>query len=359
MRSYAIMHHPSHNRVYFETSLKLSAAEFQIAAQYFSVPCENVQHQNIYGVDYLTFQTEGELTAEDVQKVFGLSFVYAFFERIVVNEEMLLRPIQKVKENFVDESISTILKYTGKTNEIFTRMMINVAFYSLEKAGERGGGRGAQSSARDIHLLDPIAGKGTTLYEGLIKGYHVHGIEIGDKVVHESGHFLRKFLENGKYKFDYSSLRISGPNKSFSALKHTFEAAATKEDFKNKRTKLIELVAGNSLYADQYYKKNYFDLIVGDLPYGVQHGNVTTEKQSSLTRNPAQLLSACLPAWHAVLKPGGVITLAWNCNVLSREKLAQILEEHGFCVKNEDPYTQFEHRVDQAILRDIVVGVKK
>lgn len=344
--TYAILYHPGHNRVYFETSLKLSVSEFCIMAQNFSAEFENVQHETIYGINYLTFKTIQPLQESDISILSELSFAYALFELEEIHDQIYLKPIQKRNEHFIDESISSMLKYTGKTNEIFTRMMINVAYSS-------------QSNPENIRLLDPIAGKGTTLYEGLIKGYDVCGIEIGDKVVNESYHFIRRFLENAKYKFRTETKKMSGPHKSFSALRHSFETAKTKEAFKAKDTKTIELIAGNSVYANQYYKKNFFDIIVGDLPYGVQHGNVTNEKQSSFTRNPSELLNSCLSSWIEVLKPGGAIVLAWNSNVLSRQKMESLLEKHGLLVKKEDPYLQFEHRVDQSILRDVIAAQKK
>ncbi len=347
---YAILYNPGHNRVYFETSLKLSVSEFMIAAQRLETNCGQIERQKICGVDYLTFQTERELTESDIRTLSGLSFVYALFGVEEVQGEILFRPITRILEEFVDDGIGAILKYTGKTNEIFTRMMINVAYHTQNCARGR--------DQETVRLLDPIAGKGTTLYEGLVKGYDVCGIEIGDKVVKESYHFLKKFLEMAKYKFDSSILKISGPNKSFSAVRHTFVTARTKEEYKAKKTRTVEMVAGNSMYADKYYKKNTFDMIVGDLPYGVQHGNVTTEKQSSLTRNPSELLRACLPAWKEVLKTGGAICLAWNSNVLPRSKMEELFAEQGLEVCREGAYLEFEHRVDQAILRDIVVARK-
>ena len=342
---YAILFHPGHNRVYFETSLKLALSEFRIVAQNFAVRCSSISQQTLWGAEYLVFETVGDLTTSDIAMIGDLSFVYALFQWEQVDGKTYFVPIDRTGDRFVDEGISAMLKYTGKTNEIFTRMMVNVAYYSQENRGE-------------VRLLDPIAGKGTTLYEGMIKGFHVCGIEIGDKVVHETFHFLKKYLENAKYKFDCKSIRISGPNKSFTAIRHTFAIARTKEAYKNRDVRSVELVAGNSMYADKYYKKNTFDMIVGDLPYGVQHGNVTNEKQSSLTRNPAELLNACLPAWREVLKPGGTLVLAWNCNVLPRAKFTEALEAKGFEVLKEEPYLQFEHRVDQAILRDVIVANK-
>ena len=99
-------------------------------------------------------------------------------------------------------------------------------------------------------------------------------------------------------------------------------------------------------------------MIVGDLPYGVRHGNVTNEKQSSLTRNPAQLLETCLPSWLEVLKPGGSIVLAWNSNVLPRERMERLFAEKGCSVKKDPPYLRFTHRVDQSIVRDIIAARK-
>jgi len=345
MNAYAILCNPGHNRVYFEASLKMAVAEFNFFARTLPLTFEEVECKNIGGVDYLTFKTNLELKPKDVEFLTELSFIYALFKIENIGGEELLKPIDKAHNEFVDESIGSLLKYTGKTNEIFTRMMINIA-------------RCSQNNNKNIKLLDPVAGKGTTLFEGLVKGYDVYGVEIGEKIVTETYHFLKKFLETAKYKFDYSEIKISGVNKSFSAQRHTFSTAKTKEDFKNKNTKTIEIVSGNSMFADKYFKRNFFDIIVGDLPYGVQHGNVTNEKQSSLTRNPSELLEMCLPSWAEVLKPGGVIVLAWNKNVLPREQMKKIFEQKKLKVLNDEDYIQFEHRVDRSILRDIIAARK-
>ncbi len=345
---YAILCNPGHNRVYFEASLQLAQAEFSLVARKLSVPCGQAGIQMICGIPYFVFQAEKELSVIDIRRVSELSFVYALFSLKREGQEVALRPIQRTDERFVDESIGTILKYTGKTNELFTRMLIHVAQLTQETGEEQ-----------NLRLLDPVAGKGTTLYEGLIRGFDVYGVEIGDKVTTEAYHFLKRFLETARYKFTCKTVRISGENKSFSASRHTFQIARNKEDLKNRNLRTAEFIAGNSVYSHLFFKKRFFHMIVGDLPYGVQHGNVTSEKRSSLTRNPSELLEACLPAWKQVLKPGGAVVLAWNSNVLSREKLAVVLEKHGFRVLQEGPFLEFEHRVDLSIRRDIIVAVKE
>ncbi|MFI3325782.1 MAG: hypothetical protein R3Y35_06370 [Clostridia bacterium] len=345
MKKYAILCNPGHNRIYFETSLILAKSEFLVASQKMEDKPTAINHEIISNINYFTFEINEDLTVNDLKIVSNLSFVFALFKVVKVEEKDCFVPISRNNKFYVDESISSILKYSGKTNELFTRMMINVAMLS-------------QDETENIKLFDPIAGKGTTLYEGLIKGFDVYGMEVGEKVTAEAFQFLKKFCQNNKYKHSSDVIRVSGPNKEFTGIKHNVQIAPTKEDAKNKAYKTAEIIAGNSINADYFYKKNFFNLIVGDLPYGIQHGNVTGEKQSSLTRNPTQLLRACLPKWGTVLKSGGVVCLAWNANVLTREKVIGIFEEKGFEVLNNGAYKEFAHKVDQSILRDIIVAKK-
>lgn len=343
MYKYALLINPGHNRIYFETSKKLAIPELTIALNSFDNSCSDIKEEDIEDISYITFCCENELSQNEIEVISKLSFVFAFYE---VVDNKLLKPIKLNSNFFIKDSLSSILKYTGKTNELFTRMMINVALLS------------SSTNSDNIRILDPIAGKGTTLFESLIYGYDAYGIEISDKSVSESFNYLKRYLQIEKYKHDTFSQKVSGPNKSFKAVKYEANIAKSKEDYKNKNIKHFEIINSNSVYADKLYKKNFFDIIVGDLPYGVQHGNVSNQKQSSLTRNPYELVSSCIPHWKSVLKPGGTIVLAWNSFVLKPEKLASLLENNGLKVLNDEPYLEFEHRVDQAIKRDIIVAKK-
>lgn len=354
MVTYAILANPGHNRVYFDASEHLSLAELALAAGTFSVPCQNFRREEIAGVPYYMLEAKEVLSDREVGILSRLSFSYALFIVEAFGEEIRLRPISKVDEAFFPQSVSTILKYSGKTNELFTRTMLNAALYSSDFAGKQ----------ECIRLLDPIAGKGTTLYEGLICGFDVSGIEIGDKAVQEAIVYFKKFLETEKWKHSYRSERLSGDG--CRTKLHYFEFAPTKEDWKEPdKLRRLTMAAGDSRFADRYFKKNSFHLLVGDLPYGVAHGNVAGnwkgsdgKGSSSLTRNPKELLCACLPAWRKVLKPGGTLALSWNAFVLSRKEMTALLEENGLSVLSGGPYEEFAHRVDQAILRDVVIAKK-
>lgn len=340
MYTYAILCSPGHSRVYFESSKALIAKELSIMSGAMSAKVTEIELRSIAGIDYLMFERAEELPPSDLAVLAQLSFIFALFRY----EDGMLRPVELPDFAFIDPGISSILKYSGKTNEIFTRMLINLAYASADRSIRSGG---------SVRLLDPVAGKGTTLLEGLVCGFDVYGIEVGDKVVGELYTFLKKYLEHEKYKHTTKSERISGPGKSFTAKRNLFSISRDKGSAPHE----FEIISGNSVNADHFYKKGFFHIIAGDLPYGVQHGNVTNEKQSGLTRNPKELLTACLPVWCRLLAKGGALALSWNTFVLSRDDMKALLEKNGLTVLDGEDYS-FAHRVSQAINRDIVIAVK-
>lgn len=349
---YVILANPGHSRVYLEQATQLCLAELTLCCRTFSTGCNSFRRESIAGLPYYVFTADHRLTTEELARLWRLSFVYAVYEQDGGKdavEAVRLLPVEKTQDAF-DPMVSSILKYPGKTNEQFTRLLINLALYSSRFAKEK----------RPL-LLDPVAGKGTTLFEGLVLGCSVSGVEQNAKAVHEAQVYFKKYLETARYKFSLKQERLSGEHKSFSSAVSRFAFAPNKESFKTPGgPQELTLVAGDARYTDRYFKKNSFHLLVGDLPYGIAHGNVTSPGQgSSLTRNPLELVKACLPAWSRVLKTGGAIALAWNTFVLPKADLASVLEKGGLCVLLDPPYDQLEHRVDQAIRRDVIVAVKQ
>ena len=362
---YGILANPGHNRVYFDTAAGMSLAELAIAVRHFEVACDNLRVQEVEGIRLIAFQAADRLHDADLALLSRLSFVYAVFEMTAqADGRIALVPIRRRLQGFLGEEVSAILKYTGKTNELFTRMMLNVGILS-----------GAYAQEEAVEVLDPVAGKGTTLLEAAVNGWNACGIELSDKSVQESRAFFKKYLETGKYKHTMEKERISGEGRQFRAEVTRFAYSVSKEAQKAGRVSRLELVEGDSRYANRYFRRRQFHLIVGDLPYGVQHGSQITSgggasgqgssgrhapvQGGSPTRNPLELVRACLPAWVEVLKPGGTIVLAWNQFVLEREALAAAFCIKGLTVLSEPPYDGFVHRVDQSILRDIIVVRKE
>ena len=100
------------------------------------------------------------------------------------------------------------------------------------------------------------------------------------------------------------------------------------------------------------YKNGSFHLIACDLPYGVQHG-------PSGDRTLDALVARTLPAMHRVLKVGGAIALSFNAYTLKRQRVVELLERSGFSPCDDESYQNLSHWVEQAVLRDIALAVKR
>jgi len=326
---------PRHRRVYLESAGAMALCEISYLCEY----AINIREENIGGLPYIVF--EGELSAENIRLLSRLSFSYALFE---IRSD-LLKPIERDCGYFIHEDISSILKYSGKTSEIFTRLMLNLAL--------------THYSTDNIKLLDPMAGKGTTLYEGLMQNSDVYGIEIDPKPAYESFVYIKKHLEMARYKHNSHQEKVSGidsSGKKFSATRYTAQIADSKENMKSGQTITFEMIAGDTRHTRAFYKKGTFHAIVGDLPYGVQHGAKSKPQSQGQSRNAMGLLQEAMPGWMQVLKPGGAIVLAWNLFLIKREEMERLFIDNGLTVK--DRGLDFSHRLDQATHRDLIVGVK-
>lgn len=324
MNHYVLLRNSGHNQVFFQNSLPLALAELREMG----LPLTACEAEELGGCSYLSFETETALTEENLQILSRCSSAYALF----LKEGDLLRPVPLPDVQVFPRSLGTILKYSGKTNEIFTRMLLNLALAQ---------GNIAPTGAK---ILDPVAGKGTTLFEGFALGADCYGVELQDKSASESYQHLKKFLEKGKYKHKGNNIRFSGANKSFTAKRYQLTSEGQQ----------WEMVSGDSKYCRDLFSKEFFHLIVGDLPYGVQHGNQAGGKH----RSPQQLLASCGGGWHHCLKKGGVLALSWNTLVFSRPQMCESLEKQGFTLLYDREDQRFLHQVDQSILRDVILAKK-
>ncbi|MES7623844.1 hypothetical protein U6V23_12230, partial [Cutibacterium acnes] len=182
------------------------------------------------------------------RRIAASSIYYALFE---VREDGLLRPIQASAFNTFPESMSQILRYTGKTNEQFTRLMVNIGISASNTGSEQ------------LTLMDPMCGKGTTLFEGLIHGLNVVGVQINAKWVQEIQTFIVKFMKNGRFKHKVSKEKRTAGGKKV-ADGFVVEAAANKEDYNQGNLQFMKLYSADTRIADQVVKKNSVDVMVSD-----------------------------------------------------------------------------------------------
>ena len=334
---FLILQHPGHNRVYYNAADKLALAELKIASTKLSVTIQNLAIEEIARVRYLTFESDTPLNDDDFIIISRLSFIFAIYSL----EGDMLSPIEAFPYHYVNPKIGTLLKYHGKTNELFTKMMVNIAMLSSD-----------YTLHDTIEMLDPCCGRGTTLFEGAVYGYNSYGVELDLKAVQEGTLYFKKFVEEERYKHKTDSRQVAGTSKADATYIYEFEYTKSKKETVQKR---FGMICGDTQEMAKYFKNNRFHLIIGDLPYGIYHHNTRDERAM---RNPSELLEVSLSEWCKVLKQGGIIALAWNSFLVSRVKLVELFEAKGFEVLSSEAYCELEHMVDRSIKRDVLVARK-
>src|SRR5487761_1278869 len=195
MSRYAFLVLPSHNRVYADAAPALARAELAVLSAALpdgAIDADSVAETVIGGVPYVTFEA-GELSERDADLLANLSSLYALFE--VTGE--LLRPVELRRLDRFDDDLLTILKYPGKTNEQFTKLLLNVTLASSAFAGELSS---SGPGGRRLSVLDPLCGRGTTLNQALMYGFDAHGADIDARDVEAYAVFIQRWLKDKRLK---------------------------------------------------------------------------------------------------------------------------------------------------------------
>ena len=343
---YAILQLPSVNLVYNAASAQLVTGELQsINEAVMGGRIKDIENTFIGGVSYLTFCCE-LMTDDDILYISSLSFVYALFELHGDEQALQLRPIELQAVNRYDSDLLTILKFAGKTNQHFTRMLLNVTLMASAFS--------AQMHTTRLTVLDPLCGRGTTLNQALMYGYHAAGIEMDSRDYEAYRVFINRWLKEKrlKHKSDDTELR---KDKQHQARRLSIRLAADKSAYQSDDVQTLDFLQADTLAARTFLKAGFCQLIVTDLPYGIKHGNRSTQ---GLAKSPLQLLTQALPVWTQLLCQGGAIGIAWNTHLVSKKQVIGLLEDAGLRLYPGTSDNQFRHRVDQAILRDIVVATR-
>lgn len=331
MPHYALLLAPSANRVYAGEAATLAAAELEICRPDITY----LAATEIAGVRYLTFD------APEPVEVGDLSATFALFRR----EGELLRPVSAgplidpaIAAVGLGDDLVTIPKYQGKTNEQFTRLLLNVTLAVADRPRE---GR---------IVLDPLCGRGTTLSLAWLLGLDAAGVEAQEKAVEAHAAFLKTYLRRKRIKHtaDLTAVRREGK-----VLGQRLEVTLTEAG------RRLTMITGDTRQSAALFGKRKFDVVVADAPYGVVHGARTDVHGVSgkRDRSPAGLLSEAIPVWASQLKKGGALGLSWNTYGLAREDLHELMAEAGLVPQTGGPWERFAHRVDASINRDLAVAV--
>lgn len=343
MQQFAALLAPSANRVYSRAAAEMTRSEIAVFAEtLLDGAIGAVERIELGGVPYLTFEAE-DLTERDLRCLSNLSSLFALF----IVRGKALEPVALERLDRYDDDLLSILKYTGKTNEQFTKLLLNVtaaAGVSAERFASGG-----------VRVLDPLCGRGTTVNQAMMYGWDAFGVEIDKKDFEVYSAFIQRWLKSKRLKHRAVSSRVKREGSAL-GQRLLVEFAASKARYRAGELQILETVNTDTLRAADVYKRQSFDLVVTDAPYGVQHGAVGGAK--SLSRNPKALLEQAVPVWADLLRKGGAMGISWNTLVVTRDDLRAILTEAGLEPIDAGPYRGFAHRVDQAIDRDLMVARK-
>ncbi|MCE7007612.1 SAM-dependent methyltransferase [Kibdelosporangium philippinense] len=344
MTRYALLVLPATNRVYAESATGLTMAELGVFSQaVLGGRIGDIAETRIGGIPYVTFEAD-ELSGKDADFLANMSNIYALFRQ----DGRLLEPVELAKLDKFDDDLITIQKYQGKTNEHFTKLLLNVTLLASAMAGDMLDHR--------FRVIDPLCGRGTTLNQALMYGYHAAGLDIDQKDFEAYSTFIQTWLKRKRLKHEAEVTRIRREHKNIGRKLHA-SIGITKESYKAGEALDLTYINGDTAKATEFYRAGTFDLVVADAPYGVQHGSRT--QQQGLHRSPLELVKASANGWARLLKPGGALGISWNTNVAKRDDVTDVLGQAGLEPLETGPYLDFTHRVDQAIVRDIVVARKK
>jgi hypothetical protein len=341
---YAMLILPSANRVYADSSVELTAAELEIfSGAVLGDGLADIAAERIGGVPYVTFDSAA-LDERAVGFLANLSSIYALF---AVENGGLLRPVPLHPLDRFDDDLITIPKYSGKTNEQFTKLLLNATLMGSAFAD--------RMLDRRFSVLDPLAGRGTTLNQAMMYGFDALGLDRDQKDYEAYSTFIQRWLKEKRIKHRTEQ----GPvrrNHKVVGRRLQITLAANKAEYKAADTQRIDMVNSDTTRTLEFWKAGSVDLVVADAPYGVQHGSRTQGK--GLARSPIELLRDGAPVWAGALRRGGALGLSWNTHVADRDDAADVLADAGLEVVDSAAHRRLAHRVDQAIRRDVLIARK-
>jgi len=290
----------------------------------------NAQVTTLSGVELITFEAPA-LTDEQASILSDHSLLYWLFE---IREDNSLLPVLSPRQALLGEDLPYIQKYKGKTNERFTEMLINMALYSS-----------AYYREKEISLLDPMCGRGTSLFLAANRGYSATGADASRAEIAECSRFFKRYLEYHRIK--HKQDKHARTHQKTNIPMESFDFALPFGE-NGQRGKLTLGVADTRMAHG--LGKHAHHILVADLPYGVQHAPSGKGGLQALIEETAS-------AWREALKPGGAAAIAFNTNTLKSDCVKAAFEKAGFEIAAGEPYEGLAHWVEQAVTRDIVVAI--
>ncbi len=319
---------PQRNTQY--TALASALAPYELQVSPLGPAMSEIQPLRLGGQDYLKFDLPTEPDDHHLRELGMCAMTAAFFEyydQLGQVSGPLLRPLETRFEPALPPDLIETRRYRGKTNELLTRFLCNLARWSSGLADQ---------PWSNLRVFDPLAGGGTTLLAALVLGAQAAGIERDAQDVTTTAVFIKQYMREARIfcQVKEEHWRKIGRRWSF-----TLGQTARQQCL---------LTHGDTRQAESLLTGFKPHLIVTDLPYGIQHqGELVT------------LLTEALPVWTALLPPDGAIVWAWESTRFPRSEMIALVEAAGrLKALNQPPYNLLAHRVDRVIKqRDVLVAL--
>ena len=340
---YRMLLWPHANARYQTETVHLARAELQLTLNRVA-PGAVIAADDAWGMPWLTVDAEGAQDSDLIRVLCGHSLIYGLFGE----EDGQLRPIGGRRPARVGHDLPAILKYKGKTNEMFLHLLINTALYSSDYWPQADG---------RLVMLDPMCGRGTGLFVAANMGWDAVGADVDGGDLKEAERYFRRYLEYHRFKHHITrQSRTLGGGRAAALCR--FEYAANGHSYREGATQALSLVNLDAAMVCAGLGKNAFHIIACDLPYGVHHDAKLAKGVSRQGNWLETLMARALGEWYAALKPGGSVAVSFNGQNFDIEALRARMEQSGFEVLRGGAYEGFSHWVEQAITRNIAVGRK-
>lgn len=319
---------PQRSTQYAQLASSLAPAELYLSPPGDSI--SRIEFITLGGQDYLKFDLPTVPDDDQLEELAMLALttgLFVYHDHIGDQSGPLLRPLETNFQPFLPPEIVMTRRYRGKTNEMFTHFLCNLARYSSAFA---------HRPWSTLRVCDPLAGGGTTLLTALVLGADVVGVERNVQDVQLTVAFLRQYAREAGVACKVKEQRLKKLGKRWWMT------------IGRDQPRQFVLAQGETAQADQLISgfKNPH-LIVTDLPYGIQHQGELVE-----------LLTQALPVWAKMLLPGGALVFAWDSTRFARDDMIDVVESAcDLVVLDGEPYDQLAHQVDRVIKRrDVLVA---
>ena len=334
--TFELIHHS--NIRYRDAIARLGRCELICMLRALQVNADHFSVRSHGRVSFLSFESRELSSAE-------LTFLARHSSVGLMTEEKngWLKPLDVASPDYLPDDLPEILKYKGKTGVPFTRFMLNTAL-SLTSFF---------SSPEPLTLLDPLCGKGTSLFCALQAGMNAVGLDQEKRYIQEMDAYFSRYLKSLRLKHTRSAESETWKGHAIPVVRFSF--ADTKEHARNDDVRTLRLACEDASFAPSLVRRQPAHVLIADLPYGIQHTPLEAGRKPESFQ---MLLRRCLPAWYRCLIPGGAIALSFNEFTLPAKDVLNLLSEAGFSPCWDELFSDLRHDVEQAVSRNVIFAIK-